>query len=242
MERDEKVKPFTKVIVKNLWWIIWYLPRFKYMYRHPEKYTEQQFYALAMQCVNWAMKSSTGYPKAYGLENLPEGGCLLCSNHQDKLDPLAIWLTYPGSCDVVIADKVMHYPLVPIVIRSLGAIVMQKNSLKAMYQMSVRVQERLEQDHSVMLFPEGDYEENVHQLSPFMAGGFRAPLRAKKPIVPVVLIDSSRALERNRREKMEIQVHYLKPVMPEEYEGMSTSEISDLVAQRIQAVIDELQQ
>ena len=85
-----------------------------------------------------------------------------------------------------------------------------------------------------MIFPEGGYEEEDGVLGEFHAGSFKSPQRAHCTILPVAIIDSFRIFDKGFKTTLPIQIHYLKPILPEEYEGMSTTEIAELVKKRIQ--------
>ena len=70
-------------------------------------------------------------------------------------------------------------------------------------------------------------------MQDFMAGSFKCAVRAKAPIVPVAIIDSYKAFGINSLRKVRTQVHFLEPIFYEEYAGMKTTEIADLVKARI---------
>ena len=63
---------------------------------------------------------------------------------------------------------------------------------------------------------------------------------SKTPIVPVTIIDSWKGLNGNSLKKVTTQVHYLEPIMYEEYKDMNRKEVCDLVKSRIQAKLDEV--
>ena len=90
-----------------------------------------------------------------------------------------------------------------------------------------------------ILFPEGGYEfNNKNEVTDFKAGSFKSAIKAKAPIVPVALIDSYKVFNSFHFGKITTQVHYLKPIMYQEYQSMKTQEIALLVKDRIQQVID----
>ena len=89
-----------------------------------------------------------------------------------------------------------------------------------------------------MIFPEGGYEEVDVKLEDFHAGSFKSAQRAHCTILPVAVIDSYKIFDNGFKTTNPIQVHYLKPINPEEYDGMTTQEIAALVKGRIQAHLD----
>ena len=64
-------------------------------------------------------------------------------------------------------------------------------------------------------------------------------MKAKCPIVPVALIDSYKSFDTKSIEKVNVQVHFMKPLLYEEYKDMKTVEIAQEVKSRIEKVIKE---
>ena len=62
---------------------------------------------------------------------------------------------------------------------------------------------------------------------------------SKAPIVPVALIDSYKVFNSLHMMPVTAQVHFLKPIPYEEYQGMKTQEIAKLVKSRIEQEIAE---
>ena len=56
--------------------------------------------------------------------------------------------------------------------------------------------------------------------------------------MPVALIDSFKPFDTNTIQPVTVQVHFLKPVLYEEYKNMKTTELAALVQERIQKTID----
>jgi len=73
----------------------------------------------------------------------------------------------------------------------------------------------------------------------FHAGSFKCAVKAKCSIVPIALIDTHKVLDGKGSKPITVQLHYLKPIPYEEYEGMSTVEIAKMVRERIGQVIGE---
>lgn len=62
---------------------------------------------------------------------------------------------------------------------------------------------------------------------------------SKSPIVPVALIDSYKVFNSLHIKPVSVQVHFLKPIPFEEYQGMKTQAIANLVKERIEEKIAE---
>jgi 1-acyl-sn-glycerol-3-phosphate acyltransferase len=101
--------------------------------------------------------------------------------------------------------------------------------------------EEVKQGRKFILFPEGGYTEGKgNVLEEFKAGCFKVPLKTNTPIVPVAIIDSYKVFNSKITGTVKTQVHFLTPIMPEEYKGMKTKELAELVKSRIQKKIDEV--
>ena len=231
---------FYTVILRNLHNVVFRLPRMMWMARHPERYSEQRKYKMCMSVVRMVTRGGGIRVEAYGLENIPEGPCLVCPNHQDKYDPLAVWETYPTPINVVIDDAACHRPVIREFTTLLNSIKLEKRSLKSMYKMAGELSQRMSAGEKFILFPEGQYEEDYSTLLPFMAGCFRSALEAEVPVLPVAIINSFHIFAENRKKPV-VQIHYLPPVMPDDFKGMKTRTLSDLVRDRIQETVDLFQ-
>ena len=65
-------------------------------------------------------------------------------------------------------------------------------------------------------------------------------MKARAPIVPVVLIDSYKVFEEWSVRKVTTQVHYLPAIYYDEYKTMKTAEVSDMVHDRIKTYIEKI--
>ena len=102
------------------------------------------------------------------------------------------------------------------------------------------VAEEVKNGRKYIIFPEGDYVFNNHnRISTFKAGSFKCALKSKAPIVPVALVDSYKVFNSFTLGKVTTQVHYLKPLLYEEYKNLKTVEIAKIVQERIAKVVAE---
>ena len=84
------------------------------------------------------------------------------------------------------------------------------------------------------------YTDNKNNLLEFHTGSFKIPLKAKCPIIPIAIYDSYKPFTINSIKRVTTQVHYLEPIYYEQYAGMSTREICDLVYNRINDKLNEI--
>lgn len=238
----DKMLKFIYVILMNLFRAPYIIPKMRKQADNPEKYSEMERYQLAKHCVR-LMKATGGVStKAYGIENLPENtGYIMYPNHQGKYDALGIVHTHKEPCSIVMDEAKSNTILVREFIDLLGGKRLDKKDPRQALGIINEVAEEVKNGKRFILFPEGGYEFNNHNvLSDFKPGCFKIALKSKAPIVPVALIDSYRVFNSYCIGPVKTQVHYLKPIFYEEYKDMRTIELADLVKQRIQEKIDEV--
>ena len=73
----------------------------------------------------------------------------------------------------------------------------------------------------------------------FKGGSFKAATKAKCPIVPVALVNSFKPFDTNSIKPVNVEVHFLKPMLYEEYKDMKTTEIANEVKKRIAEVVEK---
>ena len=90
-----------------------------------------------------------------------------------------------------------------------------------------------------MIFPEGTRSRKGNEILDFKAGTFKSAVKAGCPIIPVALVNSFRPFDISSIKKEKVQVHFLKAIYPEQYMGLKTTEIAELVHDRIQEEINK---
>ena len=230
------------VILMNLHRAPYMIPKMRNRADHPEKYTEEQRYALVHHVIYLMNKTGKITTEAYGLENLPqEGGYMMYPNHQGKYDVLGIMYTHKKPCSFVMDKNKSH----TILVREFCDLVQGKRLEKDNPRQGITIINQVADDVAAgkryILFPEGGYKfNNNNKVCDFKAGSFKIALKSKAPIIPIALIDSYKVFNSFHVGPLTTQVHYLKPIMYEEYKDLKTQEIAELVKQRIQEKIDEV--
>lgn len=231
---------FIYVIIMNLFRAPYIIPKMRRESEHPERYTEEERYSLVKHVIRLMKVSGKIHTKAYGVENLPkEGGYIMYPNHQGKYDALGIIHTHKLPCSIVMDKAKSNTILVKEFIDLLQGKRLEKDNVRQAITIINEVAAEVKSGRRFILFPEGGYEfNNKNRVTAFKAGSFKSALKAKAPIIPVALIDSYKVFNSYHFGKITTQVHYLSPIVYEEYKSMKTNEIADLVQNRIQQVID----
>ena len=122
--------------------------------------------------------------RAVGLENLPEGGALLCANHVSGWDPFLIAVALPidARLTVMAKDQLFRIPVVGWFLRSAGVFPVKRggNDLAAM-KTAIR---SLSEGNRLLVFPEGTRVEEQGEVEA-KGGVTMMATRTGVPMVPV---------------------------------------------------------
>ncbi len=201
---------------------------------HEDKYSEEERYAFARRMVDVVKKKSRVTTVVYGVENLPvNGGYVMYANHQGKYDSLGIIGAHEKPCTVLAEEKRSHLILADQFISIIKGARLDRFDRKKQFETILHVIEEVREGRRYIVFPEGGYDANHNEVQKFLPGAFNYATRSKSPIVPVALIDSYKVYGVKGLAPVETQVHFLKPMYFEEYQGLDTMAISDIVRDRI---------
>ena len=95
----------------------------------------------------------------------------------------------------------------------------------------------LKKGRNYLLFPEGEANRFSNAVGMFKHGSFRCATKTGCTIVPVALVDCFKPMDQPGHEQVTVQVHYLPPIYAEEYRGMTTHQLTELVKGRIEEMI-----
>ena len=122
--------------------------------------------------------------RAVGLENLPEGGALLCANHVSGWDPFLIAVALPidSRLTVMAKDQLFRIPLLGFFLKKLGIFPVKRggNDLTAM-KTAMKV---LSGGNRLLVFPEGTRVEEQGEVEA-KGGVTMMATRTGVPMVPV---------------------------------------------------------
>lgn len=230
---------FLYVIIRNLFRAPYMITRMRYEADHPEKFSEKKRYELDRHVIRIMCKTGKIKTVCFGRENLPkEGGYIMYPNHQGKYDALGIILSHDTPCSLVMDLDKSNSVLVREFIDLVGGKRLDKSDVRQAMRIIKEVANDVKAGKRYILFPEGGYEfNNKNHVTEFKPGSFKSATMSKMPIVPVALIDSYKVFNSLNFLPVTVQVHFLKPILYEEYKGMKTLEIAHLVKGRIEETI-----
>ena len=154
-------------------------------------------------------------------------------------DMLALFSTCPRPLSVVIKKEASNWILVKQVLGATKSLAMDRDDIKDQVRIITEVTKRVKSGRNFVIFAEGHRSRNGNEILDFKSGTFKSAVKAGCPIVPVALVNSFRPFDMNSLKREEVQVHYMEPILPDQYMGMKTSEIAHLVHDRIQEEINK---
>lgn len=167
-----------------------------------------------------------------GLEKLPQKGrFLLVCNHQHEADPGVImyYMRHSGlvfiskheSKDMFLMGKLMY--------KLRAQFINRENDRQGLRVILSCIDLMKRDEASIAVFPEGGIKIEG-KLSPFRPGVFKMALKANVPIV-VCTIQNTQFVLRNglKLKPTDVKFHVLDVIQPEQFAGMKTTQISDMV-------------
>ena len=202
-------------------------------------YTELEKWKHIQYILRMAVKTGNIDLQVYGVENIPkENGFLMYGNHQGLFDIVAIGATCPNPLAAVLKKELKGVPFVEQVRLCTNSFCMDREDVRQSMTVINNVIKEVKAGRNYLIFPEGTRSKKGNEMLEFHHGSFKCALKTKAPIVPVAFINSYKVLDEKGCKPVNVQIHYLKPIYAEEYEGMKTNELARLVQSRIKEVLD----
>lgn len=233
---------YQYIIIKNFFRLLLrILPTMHHLLK-ADPFDEEKAYAYLRKVVRIMHRTGRIRTQVFGEENLPkEGGYIMYPNHQGRYDGYAVVHGHDMPCSVVMDKKRSYFPFVREVIDLVRGKRMELDNLRQSMTIINEVAAEVSQGRKYIIFPEGGYDKSKkNNLWEFKSGCFKASVKSRTPIVPIVLIDTYRAMDISYLGPVKTQVHFLEPIPYEEYKGLKTIEIARLVKKRIQDKLEEI--
>lgn len=226
---------FRNIILVPHMWI-----KLCYHASHVDKYTEEEHYKMLRYITYRANKGGNVIIDVHGQENIPkENGFMFFPNHQGMYDVLAIIDACPKPFSVVAKKEVANVPFLKQVFACMKAYMLDREDVRQAMEVIINVTKEVKKGRNYLIFAEGTRSKKGNQIQDFKGGSFKSATKARCPIVPVALIDSFKPFDTNSITPVTVQVHFLEPLLYEEYKDMKTNEIAETVKERIQNKINE---
>lgn len=216
------------------WW--WQLCHYA---KHTDEIPEPEKYALLKKITVHANKGGRVKIDVHGKENIPtDQSFMFFPNHQGLFDVLSIVEACDVPFSVVAKIEVKNTFFLKQVFAIMQAKFMDRSDVRQSMKVIMAVTEEVKAGRNYLIFPEGTRSKNGNKVGEFKGGSFKSAMNAKCPIVPVAMLNSFLPFDANRINPVTVQVHFLKPIPYEEYQGMKSTEIAEMVKARIVETIE----
>ena len=226
------------MVLRNFWRVPGAYWKLCHYAKHTDEYPEEEKYRHIQYILKLAVTSGNIDLKVFGKENIPkENGFLMYGNHQGMFDILAIAATCDNPLGAVLKKELAEIPFLKQVKECTKSFPMDREDIKQSMGVILKVIEEVKKGRNYLIFPEGTRSKTGNHLLEFHGGSFKCALKAKCPIVPVAFVDSFKVLDQKGCKPVTVQIHYLEPILYEEYKDMKTVELANLVKSRIEEVV-----
>lgn len=234
------MKRILLMVFRNILLVPYAWCRLCYRAAHVNKYTEEDMYEFLRWIDLHANKGGNVHIDAHGVENIPEqNGFMFFPNHQGLYDVLAVIEASPRPFSVVAKKEIANIPFLKQIFACMKAFMLDREDVRQAMEVIINVTKEVKKGRNYLIFAEGTRSKNGNRVGTFKGGSFKCATKSKCPIVPVALVDSFKPFDMNSAAPVTVQVHFLKPLLYEDYKDMKTTEIAELVQERIQTMINE---
>ncbi len=176
-----------------------------------------------------------------GLEHLePEATYVFACNHSSMLDIAALQVALPPNFRWIAKKELFAIPVFGAAMLKAGYIPIDRSDSRAALVSLQEAAARIRGGASVLIFPEGTRSLDG-RLLPFKNGGFVLALRSGRPVAPVALLGSGRALPAKSLliNPGLIEVRFGAPLPTEGIKGAGREELVRETRRRVLALLDQ---
>lgn len=207
-------------------------------YGNTEKYSEEERYRVLSNIVKKVNRAGNVKIISDGEENLPkENGYVLFPNHQGLFDALVLLETNKQPITFVMKKEIENQWFIKKIIKLLQAQIIDRDDIRQSMGVINTMTKEVKEGRKYVIFAEGTRSRKGNELLDFKGGSFKSAVNAKCPIIPVAIMDSYKVFDSKSIKKATVRMAYLKPIYPEEYNKMKTTEIACIVKERIEEYI-----
>ena len=228
------------MVLRNLFRVPFAWIKLCHYAKHTDEYSYEEKYSHIQYILKRAVKTGNIDLQVYGKENIPkEDGFLICGNHQGMFDILALVASFDKPLAAVLKKELKDIPFIKQIIACTKSYPMDREDIRQSMKVIQSVADEIKQGRNMLIFPEGTRSRNGNQMLEFHSGTFKSATKSKCTILPFALVDSYKVLDEKGIKQVAVQVHYLKPILYEEYKNLNTTQLAAMVRGRIQEVIPQ---
>lgn len=181
--------------------------------------------------------------KTKGLEKIPHNTrMLVVCNHQHNFDPVVIVNFFPDSELSFIGKKeiLTTMPFAARAMHMLECLYIDRDNDREAAKTVIQAIKRIKEDkNSIGLFPEG-YVSKTCELQPLRNGSLKIAVKANVPIV-VCVVDGTRVMAKSLfRKPSRVHFRVLDVISPEDYAGMNTTQLGDIIHGKMDEALKDI--
>lgn len=181
-----------------------------------------------------------------GKENIPEGQTFLVGNHTSNIDAILMIMLSDRGLTFLAKKEIINFPVVGHLVTSAKSCYLDREDLRSeikAIQQSIKVMED-NPDISYLAYPEGTRSHGPdYQFGQYHSGTFKIATKLNLPIVPFAMFNPGKVLDQHYHyKKYPVQVTYCTPIMPEQYQDMTTKEIADLAHKEVEEALNQMRE
>ena len=153
-----------------------------------------------------------------GTENLPKDDAVLyVGNHSSYFDIVLTYLCFPGPTGYVAKAEMSRLPLLSVWMKNIHCLFLNRDNIREGLKAIQKGIEELKSGISICIFPEGTRNTSPDTILPFHEGSFRMAEKAKCPIIPVSINNTSAVWEAHlpAMKKAHVIIEFGAPIYPE---------------------------
>ena len=153
-----------------------------------------------------------------GTENLPKDDAVLyVGNHSSYFDIVLTYLCFPGPTGYVAKAEMSRLPLLSVWMKNIHCLFLNRDNIREGLKAIQKGIEELKSGISICIFPEGTRNTSPDTILPFHEGSFRMAEKAKCPIIPVSINNTSAVWEAHLHamKKAHVIIEFGAPIYPE---------------------------
>jgi len=192
----------------------------------------------AFRCCAFTAGARTEY---IGVENIPdEGSFLYVGNHKSYFDIILTYVCFPRPTGYVAKSEMSNIPLLSLWMKNIHCLFLNRDNIKEGMKAILRGVEELKSGISICIFPEGTRNPTDELLS-FRKGSFRLAEKAKCPIIPVAITNSSAVWEEHLpfMKKSRVIIEFGKPIDTNSLSREQQKSLSTYVQNEIQKMYNK---
>lgn len=233
---------------KEIYMLVRTLPILRKVKKNPEMYSDEYTYNIMRKFSKASLDGVGQNIIVHGIENIPKENSLYVANHKSMMDGLIMPAILENPISMVIAKEPLHenLPIATDWMRINRCLFIDRENNREAIKTINEAVDIVKNYRSVGAFPEGHITPKGEDLDNFKDGLFKIALKAKCPIVPMVILGSENSYEYRKNfipkiKKANIEVYILKPVTVHLNSDvkMTTKDLSEIVRDLIKSELDK---